>query len=316
MLKTLAAKHQSTVTKMAARTRPRSSPRRTADLLRGQDTARGQAGPGSTIRRDTPHTRPARGHHRPGPGPGHRPSQGADLPAPQAAVRAMRARRHGGRPPGRRARQPRQARTGPARVGSPHGQDAAQDAHRLRRLPRPHPREPRRERGIVTGEPSASKGARWVRRKAARKRPALITRERDLAAQPIRFLGKDSRPRQDADGGERPHQARPGRAGAGAGPAVQPPARRGRVRRAGHPDRPAGHPHRPRGPARRAIRARPGRPLAGPRPRRRRRAQPEDHLVRDRDRPGRATPSGTAAPGPNPRTTETALAPPGNLGSR
>ena len=30
---------------------------------------------------------------------------------------------------------PRQARTGPARVGSPHGENAAQDAHRLRRLP-------------------------------------------------------------------------------------------------------------------------------------------------------------------------------------
>ena len=31
--------------------------------------------------------------------------------------------------------QPRQARTGPARVGRPHGEDAAQDAHRLRDLP-------------------------------------------------------------------------------------------------------------------------------------------------------------------------------------
>ena len=57
---------------------------RTADLLRGSETARGQAGPGSAIRRDTPHTRPARGHPRPGPGPGHRPSQGADLPAPHS----------------------------------------------------------------------------------------------------------------------------------------------------------------------------------------------------------------------------------------
>ena len=41
---------------------------------------------------------------------------------------------------------------------------------------------------------------------------------------------------------------------------------------------------RPRGPARRAVRPGPGRPVAGPRPRRRRRAQPEDHMVPDRHR--------------------------------
>ena len=109
--------------------------RRPQDLLRGQDPAAGQEGPGSTIRRDPPQARQARGHHRPRPSPGHHPAQGADPPAPQAAVRAMRARRHGGSPPGHRARQPRQARTGPARMGRPHDQDAAQDAHRLRHLP-------------------------------------------------------------------------------------------------------------------------------------------------------------------------------------
>ena len=38
------------------------------------------------------------------------------------------------------------------------------------------------------------------------------------------------------------------------------------------------------GPARRAVRPGPGRPLAGPRPRPRRRAQPQDHMVRDRHR--------------------------------
>ena len=69
-------------------------------------------------------------------------------------------------------RRPRKIRARPARVGSPHGKKAAQNAHRLRLLPRAHPRKPRREHGIVTGEPSAPKGARWVRRKAARKRPA------------------------------------------------------------------------------------------------------------------------------------------------
>ena len=76
--------------------------------------------------------------------------------------------------------------------------------------------------------------------------------------------------------------------GAGPGPGTGPAGRRGgRVRRAGHADRPAGHRGRPGGPARRAGRAGPGRPLAGPRPGRRRRAEPGDDLVRDGDRRAR-----------------------------
>ena len=54
-----------------------------------------------------------------------------------------------------------------------------------------------------------------------------------------------------------------------------------------HADRPAGHRGRAFGPARRAVRAGPGRPVAGPRPAPRRRAEPQDHVVRDRDRPAR-----------------------------
>ena len=109
------------------------------------------------------------------------------------------------------------------------------------------------------------------------------------------LLGKDSRPRQDTSGGGDGTGPGPGPGGAGAGrPGHAATVGRaggrhgaGRVRRAGHPDRPAGHRDRPRGPARRARRDRPGRPVAGPRPRRRRRAQPEDDLVRDGHRPGR-----------------------------
>ena len=57
------------------------------------------------------------------------------------------------------------------------------------------------------------------------------------------------------------------------------------------------------------CRARPGRPLADPRPGHRRRAQPEDHLVPDRHRRARDTPSPTAAPAPNPGVTGNAPAP-------
>ena len=103
------------------------------------------------------------------------------------------------------------------------------------------------------------------------------------------LLGKDSRPRQDASGGE--GSAGPGRRRLRAGRAAlrRSGGRRGagRVRRAGHPDRAAGHRDRPGRPARRARRDRPRRPVAGPGPGRRGRAQPQDELVRDGDRPGR-----------------------------
>ena len=148
-------------------------------------------------------------------------------------------------------------------------------------MPRPHPREPRRGRGIVTGEPGALKGARRVRRKAARKRPAPA------------IAGHGTSPRSPSGSWARtpaPATARRWRRewrfhGPGPGDRTpRHPGGTGRVRRAGHPDRPAGHHDRPRGPARRARRARPGRPLAGPRPGHRRRGQPQDHLVRDRHR--------------------------------
>ena len=144
MLKTLAAKHQSTVTKMAARYKAKiETSTRAADLLRGPDPPRRQAGPGSTVRRDTPQTRHGRGHRRPRSGPGSPPPQGADPPAPHATVRAMRAARArwlSTRSPSSPASG--QARTGPARVGGPHGQEAAQDPRGLRPLPRRHPRNP------------------------------------------------------------------------------------------------------------------------------------------------------------------------------
>ena len=89
------------------------------------------------------------------------------------------------------------------------------------------------------------------------------------------------------------------------------PGRRGpgRVRRAGHPDRPAGHLDQLAGPARRARRARPGRPLAGPRPGHRRRSQPQDHLVLDRHRRPRARYRARLRPSRTQEATGNALAP-------
>lgn len=66
-------------------------------------------------------------------------------------------------------------------MGSPHGKNASQDAHRLRRLLRPHPRKPRREHGISHGR------AQCIEKVPARFREGCAERtpQRDLAAQPI-----------------------------------------------------------------------------------------------------------------------------------
>jgi hypothetical protein len=55
-------------------------------------------------------------------------------------------------------------------VGGENGPDAPQDPRGLHALPRHHPRDPCHQSGIVTGELRASKDARVVRRRGARKR--------------------------------------------------------------------------------------------------------------------------------------------------
>ena len=149
MLKTLAAKHKSTVAKMAARHQAKvitsDGPRTCFEARlqrKGKKDLIARFG-GIALKRDKRAviTDPA-------PGPGPPPAQGADRPAPQAVVRAVRLRRHGDSPPRRQTRPARHDRARPASVGGPHGQETAQDPHRLPPLPRLHPRQPRRERGI------------------------------------------------------------------------------------------------------------------------------------------------------------------------
>ena len=120
------AKHHSTVSKMAAKHKAKVKTKElAADLLRGQETPAGQGGPDSTIRRDHPAARPARGNPRTPARPGRLPPQGADIPAPHTGMRALRDRDHGGSPPGHQPQGTRAAGTGPARVGRPHGENAA-----------------------------------------------------------------------------------------------------------------------------------------------------------------------------------------------
>ena len=143
MLKTLAAKHQSTVTKMAARFKAKIE---TPHGLRtcfeawvrreGKKDLLARFG-GIPLQRDKNRviTDPASVRVP-------APLQGADPQAPRTPVRAVRVRRGGRSPPGRQARPARQARTRPARVGRPHGENTAQDPGGLPALPRGHPRNP------------------------------------------------------------------------------------------------------------------------------------------------------------------------------
>ena len=136
MLKTLAAKHKSSVVKMAAETPGQDRHAIwAAPVLRGQGRTRRQAGTGRTVRRDTAHPQQGRGPHRPRPGPGTLPSKGAGHPAPREKVRTVRGRRPGAGAPGPAPRQPRPTRTGPARLGGTHGQQAAQNPRGLPLLP-------------------------------------------------------------------------------------------------------------------------------------------------------------------------------------
>ena len=132
----------------------------------------------------------------PVPVPAPRTPQGAGPPAPHAQVRTVRARRHGGCPPGRQARQARETRTRPARVGSQDGQDAAQDPGGL---PGPATRP-------STQPLSRTRRSRW-RARCGESRPAgseegcaekarlRLKRTRDLAAQPILSTNRLKLPR-------------------------------------------------------------------------------------------------------------------------
>ncbi len=166
MLKTLAAKHGSTVTKMARKHKAKTGTPRGPRTCFEATVERAGRKPLVARFGGIPLTRQKKaGPHRPRARPGHRP-QGADNPAPQRPVRVVRASRPGGNPPGPQARRPRrQAGTAAARVGAPHGHHAQEDPRGLHLLPHGHPRRAanRRIHAIVTGEPRAGKLARVVR---------------------------------------------------------------------------------------------------------------------------------------------------------
>jgi hypothetical protein len=174
ILKTLAHRHRYTVTKMARKyqavTATPSGPRRCFEARverHGRKPLVARFG-GIPLRRQ----RKAVIDDRP-QGPA-RPRQRTDHQAPGGTVRVVRAARPGGSPPGQKARRPHPHGPAATRVGTAHGQETAQDPHRLRPLPHRHPhREPCHGMHTVTREPDARKRASPVRAGGRRKRTRL-----------------------------------------------------------------------------------------------------------------------------------------------
>ena len=174
MLRTLAMKHRSSVTTMAARHKAkigtpyglRTCSKRRSNGPAGHHWSRGSEGiPLRRNRNAVPFDRIPDPH--PAPSPRARPT------ALAWSMRALRtAGQHPG-PPDPQARRPRRNGSGrTARVDGFHGQETPQDARRLRLLPRRHPYRDHAHviTDTVAGEPGAGKPACPVRREAERKR--------------------------------------------------------------------------------------------------------------------------------------------------
>ena len=162
LLKTLAAKHRSTVPKMAAAYGaviatphgPRRCFQASIDRGEGRKPLVARFG-GIPLKRQRKAVLTDR------EGPGSHPPQGTDPTAPRRTVRTLRACGPHRSSPGPQARRPRNAGPATARMGGTHGKTATQDPPGLPRLPRHHPhRAARRDtHGEITGEPRALKGA-------------------------------------------------------------------------------------------------------------------------------------------------------------
>ena len=141
MLKTLAAKHRSTVSKMAAKHKAKiETPHGPRTCFEATHRARRQATTGRTVRRDPAQTAEDRRSSPTASRPADLPAQGADHATPRGQCELCGQTDDIASPPRPHARRPRNrpGRRQPA-VGTAHGQATPQDPRGLRRLPRPHP---------------------------------------------------------------------------------------------------------------------------------------------------------------------------------
>ena len=185
MLKTLAWKHRSTVTKMARKYKTtvatKHGPRACYEAREerpGRKPLVARFG-GIPLKRQR---KAVIDDRLPAPAT----AEGAGHPAPQGRMRMVRPASRGGNPPSPQARRPRPARAAATPVDGPDGENAAQDTHRLRTLPPGHPRrEASRDPHVnIAGEPDALKNARPVgpgvagkgpEPQAPRRRPTGVT---------------------------------------------------------------------------------------------------------------------------------------------
>ena len=156
MLKTLAAKHRSSVSKMAAKHKARiDTPIRSPSLLRGPHRAEEQEATGGTVRWNSPQTAAGGGTRRPRAGPGGLSAKGTHRETPGGHLRDLRKQGQRASAPRPRSRRPRTCRMAAFRLGARHASPAPQNGRGLRHLPRPHPLRTASQNihAVVTGEP-------------------------------------------------------------------------------------------------------------------------------------------------------------------
>ena len=172
MLKTLAAKHRTTVAKTARRHKTTiATPHGPRTCFEAREERPGRKPltarfGGIPLKRQRKRSSPTASQHRPhargrsSPGSCTANANGA-TPGPTVETHQVR-----------KLADLDKTRPRAARLGGPDGENAAQDPHRLRTLPPGHPpREASRELHVkIAGEPDVSKGARPVRTGGRRKR--------------------------------------------------------------------------------------------------------------------------------------------------
>ena len=190
LLKTLARKHDSTVTKIArkhaATIQTPDGPRECMQAIVDRGEGKHRWSPRSVAFRSAAEERGPAG---PRSGPSDLPPQRADTPALGGAVRDLRRTGEGASAPDSEARRPRQDRTAAARMGADHGTKATQNPRGLRTLPCQYPLQEgaRVNHDITAGEPGELKGSRRVREGGQRKRSAHRHRASGLPHQRGRY---------------------------------------------------------------------------------------------------------------------------------
>nr|WP_218022519.1 reverse transcriptase/maturase family protein [Nocardia amamiensis] len=140
MLKTLAAKHRSSMSKMAAKHKAKiATPHGPRTCFEARIERQGRQPLVARFGGIPLHRQKNGESPRLPAGPGRLPAQGDPHQAPRGHLRTLRHRGRGRSPPHPQARRTRNTRTASAPMDYSHGEPATQDPCGLHHLPRPHP---------------------------------------------------------------------------------------------------------------------------------------------------------------------------------